>query len=163
MRPPLLHAAAGLLACGIPATAAAQAAAPAQAIVALPDAVTWMSAPPILPPGATVAILEGDPAKPGPFTMRLRMPDGYRIAPHFHAALEHVTVLSGSFLVGMGGKWDAAALKSLPVGSFGVIPPGMQHFAQARGETVIQLHGIGPWGLTYVNPADAPGQAGGSR
>jgi quercetin dioxygenase-like cupin family protein len=128
----------------------------AKAIVVLPDAVQWGPAPASLPAGAKVAVLEGDPSKPGAFTMRLSLPDGYRIAPHFHPADEHVTVLSGSFQVGMGETFDAAKLTTLPAGTFGMIPAGMRHFAQAKGATTLQLHGIGPWKLTYVNPADQP-------
>jgi quercetin dioxygenase-like cupin family protein len=126
------------------------------AIVLLPDRITWGPAPTILPPGAEVAVLEGDPAKPGPFTMRLRVSDGYRIPAHFHPAVEHVTVIAGTFRVGMGDRFDAGKLTDLPVGTFAALEPGVRHFAQARGATVIQLHGIGPWSLTYVNPADDP-------
>jgi quercetin dioxygenase-like cupin family protein len=87
--------------------------------------------------------------------MRLSMP-GYRIPPHFHHADEHVTVISGAFQVGMGGTFDEGKLSTLPPGTFGVIPTGMRHFARADKPTVVQLHGIGPWELTYVNPADQP-------
>jgi quercetin dioxygenase-like cupin family protein len=88
--------------------------------------------------------------------MRLWMPNGYTIPPHFHPADEHVTVVEGTFLVGMGGTLDASKFTPLAVGSFGMLPPGMQHYARAKGTTVIQLHGIGPWTLTYVNPSDDP-------
>lgn len=113
-------------------------------------------APAILPPGATLAVLEGDPTRAGTYTMRLAMPDGYTIPPHSHPADEHVTVVEGTFLVGMGGTLDPAKFTALRAGSFGMLPPGMQHFARARGRTVIQLHGTGPWSLTYVNAADDP-------
>ena len=128
----------------------------AKAIVAFPDKMTWGPAPTILPAGAKLSVLEGDPTKAGPYTMRLSMPDGYRIPPHFHPGTEHVTVVEGTFLVGMGGKFDAAKLTSLPVGTFAALDRGMQHFAEAKGTTVIQLHGTGPWSLNYVNPADTP-------
>jgi quercetin dioxygenase-like cupin family protein len=126
------------------------------AIIVAGGTENWMAGPPSLPPGARLAVLEGDPAQPGPFTMRVSLPDGYTIPPHFHPGPEHVTVLKGTFLVGMGEKFDAAALKPLPAGSFGALPPGMRHFARAKGATLLQLHGVGPWGLTYVNPADDP-------
>ena len=113
-------------------------------------------APEILPPGATLAVLEGNPMHPGTYTMRLAMPNGYTIPPHFHPSDEHVTVVKGTFLVGMGATIDASKFVALPAGSFGMLPPGMQHYARARGVTVIQLHGTGPWSLTYVNPADDP-------
>jgi hypothetical protein len=128
----------------------------AKAIVALPDKMTWGPAPTSLPAGAKLSVLEGDPMKAGPYTMRLSMPDGYRIPPHFHPGIEHVTVVEGTFLVGMGGKFDSAKLAPLPTGTFAALQPGMQHFAEAKGTTVIQLHGTGPWSLTYVNPADTP-------
>jgi quercetin dioxygenase-like cupin family protein len=91
--------------------------------------------------------------------MRLAMPAGYRIPPHFHQADEHVTVISGAFQVGTGETFDESKLTTLPPGTFGVIPLGMRHFARADQATVIQLRGMGPWGLTYVNPADQPNAA----
>ena len=127
-----------------------------KAVVVTPDATKWGPAPAMLPAGAKLAVLDGDPTKPGLFTMRLSMPDGYRIPPHFHPVDEHVTVVSGKFQVGMGDSFDGAKLSTLPAGSFGMIPAGMRHFAQAKGATVLQLHGTGPWKLTYVNPADQP-------
>ena len=130
------------------------------AIVVRPDKITWAAVPPILPRGAELAVVEGDPSKAGPFTMRLRMKDGYRIPPHFHPVTEHVTVISGTFRVGMGDNFDAAALGDLPTGTFAALAPGVRHFAQAKGETVIQLHGVGPWSLTYVNAADDPRKQG---
>lgn len=126
------------------------------AIVARPDSIAWSAGPVSLPAGARAAVIEGDPSKPGLFTLRLSMPEGYRIPPHFHPADEHVTVISGSFQVGMGDRFDETRLITLDAGSFGMLPTGMHHFARARVATVIQLHGIGPWSLTYVNPADDP-------
>jgi quercetin dioxygenase-like cupin family protein len=121
-----------------------------------PDQLAWAPAPSILPTGAELAVLEGNPTKSGEFTMRLKMPDGYKIPPHFHPRTEHVTLISGSFLVGMGDTFDESKLGELPVGTFAWIKPGTHHFAMAKGETVIQLHGNGPWSLTYVNPTDDP-------
>lgn len=128
------------------------------AIVALPDQVTWGPAPPALPPGAKVAVLEGNPSEAGPFTMRVLLPSGYRIPPHYHPVVEHVTVVKGTFKVGMGDKYDPSALTPLPTGAFAALQPGTRHFAEAQGETIVQLHGVGPWGLIYVNPADDPRQ-----
>lgn len=124
--------------------------------IALPDQVTWGAAPAVLPAGAKLAVLEGDPTKSGAYTMRLFMPNGYRIPPHFHAGVEHVTVVSGALMVGMGETFDEAQMKTLPAGTFAAIPVGMHHYAKAQGETVLQLHGIGPWRLTYVHNADDP-------
>jgi quercetin dioxygenase-like cupin family protein len=144
----------------LPAAMAAAQGAPSQgaphAIIVLPDQVTWKPAPASLPAGAQLAVIEGNPKEAGPFTMRLSLPNGYRIAPHYHPAIEHVTVMKGTFRVGMGDKFDAAALTSLPVGTFAALEPGTRHFAQAEGETIVQVHGVGPWGLVYVNPADDP-------
>jgi quercetin dioxygenase-like cupin family protein len=125
-------------------------------IVFTPSTMSWAAAPPSLPPGAQAAVLEGDPSKAGPFTLRIKMPDGYRIAPHYHPADEHVTVLQGALMMGMGEKMDMAAARELPAGSFGMMPAGVRHFASTKGETILQLHGIGPWGITYVNAADDP-------
>jgi quercetin dioxygenase-like cupin family protein len=136
------------------ATAAAQDT--SHAVIALPDKLTWGPAPPALPPGARLAVLEGNPSEAGPFTMRVLLPAGYRIPPHYHAAVEHVTVLKGTFKVGMGERYDPSAMTSLPAGTFAALQPGVRHFAEAQGETIVQLHGMGPWGLTYVNPADDP-------
>lgn len=118
--------------------------------------LTWRDGPPSLPPGAKIAVLEGDPAKPGPFTFRLKVPSGYRVPPHFHPVIEHVTVVSGAFSIGQGDRWDDSKLVRLDAGDFIHMPPGSRHFALATGETVIQLHSTGPWGITYVNPEDDP-------
>jgi quercetin dioxygenase-like cupin family protein len=127
-----------------------------KATIVLPDAIVWGPAPAALPPGATASVLEGDPTKPQVFTMRLRLPDGYKIPPHLHAAMEHVTVVSGTLKVGMGDRFDEGQMTTLPAGAFGAIPPKMHHFALAQGETVLQLHGTGPWGITYLNKTDDP-------
>lgn len=117
---------------------------------------TWGPAPPSLPPGATLAVLQGDPGQPAMFTIRLEMPDGYKIAPHFHPTDEHITVLEGTFLIGMGDKLDAAHATALAPGGFATAKAQQHHFAIARGRTVVQVHAMGPFVLTYVNPADDP-------
>ena len=121
-----------------------------------PDRIKWQDGPASLPPGAKFAVLEGDPAKEGFFTIRISMPDGYKIPPHTHPKVEHVTVISGTFNFGMGDKFERAKTRPMPAGSFGFWPIGMKHFAYTEGETVLQLHGKGPWTITYVNPADDP-------
>ncbi|MCI0595615.1 MAG: cupin domain-containing protein [candidate division Zixibacteria bacterium] len=123
----------------------------------------WADAPPSLPPGAKLAVLEGDPAQPGPFTMRIKAPAGYKVPPHWHPADEHVTVISGSFFMGLGDKFDEKAMKELTPGGFAVMATGTRHFAMTKKETVVQVHGIGPWGINYVNPADDPRQAKASK
>jgi quercetin dioxygenase-like cupin family protein len=128
------------------------------AVIVMPDQVNWSPGPPALPPGAKAAVLEGDPKQAGPFTMRLSFPDGYRIPPHSHPAVERVTVMEGTFRVGMGDKFDASAMTALPAGTFAALEPDTRHFAQAKGKTIVQLNGVGPWKVNYVNPADDPRQ-----
>ena len=125
-------------------------------IVEVPGAIEWSPGPASLPPGARVAVLEGDPSQPGPFTMRLWMPAGYRIPPHFHPTDERVTVVSGSFWVGMGESFDTRAGTELPAGAYVALAPGAAHFAWTTEESVVQLNNIGPWSLTYVNEGDDP-------
>jgi quercetin dioxygenase-like cupin family protein len=128
-------------------------------ILVTPTEITWTDAPPVLPAGAKMAVIEGNPTEPGLFTMRVKFPSGYRIQPHWHPADEHVTVLSGNFRMGLGEKFDEKALHDLPAGGFAVMAKGTRHFAQTKGATIIQVHAMGPWGLHYVNPADDPRQA----
>ncbi len=118
--------------------------------------LVWRDGPPSLPRGARIAVLEGDPAQPGPFTFRLKIPAGYRIPPHFHPVIEHVTVISGAFSIGQGERWEDSKLVRLNAGDFIHMPPGSRHFALANSETEVQLHSTGPWGITYVNPQDDP-------
>jgi mannose-6-phosphate isomerase-like protein (cupin superfamily) len=122
----------------------------------LPAELQWSAGPASLPAGAQVALLEGNPAEPGPFTLRLRLPDDYRIAPHWHPGIEHVTVLSGAFVVGRGERISDHPAKEVTEGGFMLMPPQTAHYAHTRGETVLQLHGVGPWAINYVNPADDP-------
>ena len=129
------------------------------AIITQADELKWGAPPPGLPPGAQAAILEGDPAKQGPFTVRLRAPKGYRIMPHFHPGVEHVTVISGAMRIGMGDHFDEAQTTPVKAGGFFAMPRGHHHFAAVTEESTIQLHGIGPWGITYVDPSDDPRRA----
>src|SRR5262245_7474263 len=124
-----------------------------------PNSMKWSDAPPVLPRGAKVAVLEGDPAKEGPFVMRIKLPDGYRISPHTHPKTERVTVISGTFFVGEGAKFDPKKGHPMTAGTFGTWPAGMKHFVWTEGETIIQIHGIGPWTLEYVNSRDDPRNA----
>jgi mannose-6-phosphate isomerase-like protein (cupin superfamily) len=122
-----------------------------------PDQVKYGPAPPFLQPGAQLAVLEGDPmAASGDFTVRLKMPDGYKIAPHTHPNRENVTVLSGTLKVGMGDQFDATKMMSFGAGSFAYLDPSMHHYAAASGETVIQIHGMSPLKVNYINPANDP-------
>jgi len=121
-----------------------------------PAEIKWVDAPPSLPKGAKVAVLEGDLSSPGPFTMRVKAPAGFKIPPHWHPGIEHVTVISGSFFMGLGDTWDESKAHELTPGSFSYMAAGTRHFAWTKKETVLQVHGVGPWGITYVNPSDDP-------
>ncbi len=121
-----------------------------------PDGLKWKPGPPSLPKGAQIAVLEGDPSQEGMFVFRVKVPDGYRIPPHTHPKMERVTVIAGTFNIGMGDKFDEKALKPMPAGTYGYWDAGMKHFVQTQGETIAQFHGMGPWKIEYVNPADDP-------
>ena len=122
-----------------------------------PDAIQWGPAPPFVPAGAQLAVLEGNPlASSGDYTVRMKMPDGYRVAPHWHPQRENVTVLSGTLKVGMGDRFDAGSMASFPAGSFAYLDPDMHHYAMAEGDVVIQIHGTAPVQFNYVNPGDDP-------
>jgi quercetin dioxygenase-like cupin family protein len=124
-----------------------------------PDAVKWGPAPPSLPKGAMIAVLSGDPSKDGPYVLRLKMPTDYKIPAHHHPTTENVTVLSGSFHAGMGDKLDADKGQTFAPGGFVSLPAGMNHYAWATAETVVQVHGDGPFAIVYVNAADDPSKA----
>jgi len=125
-------------------------------LLVTPDDLRWVDGPPSLPPGCQAAVLEGDPAKEGPFVIRLKLPAGYRVMPHTHPSDERVTIISGTMYFGMGGKFDEGATKAMPAGSYGRTAAGKKHFAFTREGAIIQVHGAGPWAINYVNPADDP-------
>jgi hypothetical protein len=129
---------------------------PGRPVIYAPEDIEWRAGPGSFQPGAEFAVLEGDPGQPGVFTMQIRMPDGFVIAPHWHPGVERVTVLSGVFHLGHGDTLDRQAAQRLPAGSHFSLPPEMRHFAFTEGETVVQLSSVGPWEITYVNPADDP-------
>lgn len=122
-----------------------------------PDTIPWGQAPPVVQPGAKFAVLEGDPTgSSGDYTIRLKMPDGFRIAPHWHPLRENVTIISGTFKVGMGDTFEADKMKAFPAGSFAFLDPEMHHYAMASGETIVQVHGQAPFQFNYVHPEDDP-------
>jgi quercetin dioxygenase-like cupin family protein len=125
------------------------------AIVGVSD-IKWSAAPPSIPAGAQATVLYGNPGKEGLFVLRLKLPKGYALAPHTHPKPEIVTVISGTFRLGMGDTADQSKTQPLGAGSFLAMPPGMAHFAFTDEETVIQLNSTGPWTLTYLNPDDDP-------
>lgn len=116
----------------------------------------WGPAPAVFPAGVRMAVLQGDPSQPGYFTVRLELPAGTRVYPHFHPTDEYLTVISGTFLVGMGDTLSTAKASVMPAGAFGTVAANMHHYAIARGKTVVQVSAMGPFVLTYVNPKDQP-------
>jgi uncharacterized RmlC-like cupin family protein len=123
--------------------------------IMLPKELKWADAPSV-GREAKIAVIEGPLNQAVPFTFRLRMPANTRIAPHLHPAYERVTVLSGTLHFAHGDSFDAAKTVALTPGSVAIMPPGAPMFGYTTEETVIQLHGTGPWGLQYLNPADDP-------
>ena len=124
-----------------------------------PSDLKWGEMPPGLPSGAKMAVLNGDPTQAGAFTVRMRAPAGYTIAPHNHPTMERLTVISGAFLIGMGDKFNAAAMQKLGPGGYVALPSGMGHFAKTTSETIVQIDSEGPFQINYVNPADDPSAA----
>jgi hypothetical protein len=120
------------------------------------DQVQWNPAPPILPPGAQLAVLEGNPGAKGPIVMRLKFPADYVVPPHWHSMAERITVISGTFNIGDGDAVDRKASKSLTAGGFLSLPAKMHHYAWVKAPTVVQINLEGPFDLFYVNPADDP-------
>jgi len=116
----------------------------------------WGDAPPSLPAGAKMVVLQGDPGKAGMYTIRLKAPDGYKVAAHWHPMAEHLTVISGAFNLGTGDKLDEAKTTAMQAGAFGSMPAKMHHYAWCKGETEVQVSGMGPFQLFYVDPADDP-------
>ena len=116
----------------------------------------WGSAPPVFPKGAQIAIVSGDPFKVGPFVVRIKVPKGYKLPAHNHPTAEYITVISGRFHMGTGDKIDLKRGFELRQGGFGEVPAKMNHYAWATAETIVQVHGQGPFALTYVNPEDDP-------
>jgi quercetin dioxygenase-like cupin family protein len=132
--------------------------------VVRPDTIEWGPAPPVLPPGSRVAILVGDPSQPSvPYVLRAKLPDGYKIPPHWHPTDENITVLQGTLLIGMGERFDPTVMEEMSASSFVCMPKAMRHFATAKGETIIQVHGLGPFDFNYVNPADDPRKKEGKK
>jgi quercetin dioxygenase-like cupin family protein len=129
---------------------------PADHIMVMAADIKWGPTPSGLPPGSEAAVLEGNPAVAGLFTMRAKIPAGYKIMPHSHPADEHITVLEGTCYMGRGDKYDEMSATEMPVGAFAVMKAGTRHYFYTKTPCVIQLHGMGPWGITYVNPADDP-------
>jgi quercetin dioxygenase-like cupin family protein len=133
-------------------TAAAQA---PMHIMVTPGDLKWTDVP-SLPAGAKLAVIEGPLNEAVPFTMRIKLPATYQIPAHWHPAIEHVTVISGTVNMGLGDKLDRSKTKALSEGGVAIMQPKTNHFLWTDKEAVVQVHGVGPWGINYVNPADDP-------
>lgn len=127
-----------------------------QGTVVQSEDTKWGPASPALPTGAQQAVLVGDPTKEGGYVVRVKFPAGYKVAPHIHPNDENVTVISGMFHIGFGDKFDESKGQAVKPGGYSQAPKGVPHFAWASQDTVIQLHGVGPGGINYVNTADDP-------
>ncbi len=122
-----------------------------------PADLKWGEVPPGLPAGGKMAVLDGDPTQAGSFTVRLKAPAGYKVMPHTHPTAERLTVISGSFKVGMGEKFDESSMQVMTPGCYIVLPSGMAHFAKVTREgSIVQIDSEGPFQINYVNPADDP-------
>ena len=150
----------GRIALATAALAAVFAAAPAQSmdeqILVNKKDLKWGAAPPVLPKGAKVAVLYGDPFKPGPYTMRLSVPANYKIAPHWHSLTENLTIISGTLYIGMGDKAVAKQARALAAGGYHYLPAKAHHFAFTKAATVIQIAGDGPFDINYLDAKDNP-------
>ena len=123
-----------------------------------PEEMQWEPGPAVLPAGIQGAVLYGDPTKDGLFSMRFKLPKGYRVAPHTLSKVGLFTVISGTFRIGMGEKADPSKAKAMPSGSFIAMAPGTVHFAGVDEDTVVQLNSTGPWAVNYIDPKDDPRQ-----
>jgi quercetin dioxygenase-like cupin family protein len=130
-----------------------------QHVISPPSEAHWGPAPPLLPAGAQIAVLPGDPTAAGPSTVRLRFPGNYRIPAHSHPVDEYVIVTSGTLYIGMGDTLDTKVGKELTTGGFALLPAGMNHFAYTKTGATVVLSGVGPVGFKYVNPGDDPRNA----
>jgi len=128
---------------------------PSQAFIT-PKELKWVPAPPSLPKGATIAVLQGDPSKPGPFVMRIQTPGGYKVSPHWHSQDEYLTVISGTLFIGIGDRYEPSTARGLGPGGFHFLPARTHHYTYAKKPTVVQVNGNGPFDITYINPADDP-------
>jgi anti-sigma factor ChrR (cupin superfamily) len=121
----------------------------------MPDQLQWKDVP-ALGPGIKLALIEGPMNEAVPFIVRIKFPAGAKVPPHWHPAIEHVTVMSGTFNIGVGDTFDDSKVMQFPTGSVTIMQPKTTHFAFFREETILQVHGVGPWEVIYVNPADDP-------
>jgi quercetin dioxygenase-like cupin family protein len=124
-----------------------------------PKDIKWGPVPPSMPKGAKIAVLQGDPGKPGVFVIRLMVPPGYKVPPHWHTQDESITVISGTLLFGTGDKVDAKSAHTLTAGGYHYLTGKDHHYVVAKTTAVIQVSGSGPFDVTYINAADDPQKA----
>ena len=128
---------------------------PGEHSMVTPDQLQWKDAAG-LPPGTQLTVIEGPMNEAVPFTVRIKFPAGTTVPAHWHPAIEHVTVMSGTLNMGVGDKLDESKAMRLPAGSISIMQPKTTHFGFFNEETIVQIHGVGPWAINYVNPADDP-------
>ena len=145
----------GVKASGVAVAAVTPAEAVPPPTLVSPRAIKWVPFP-LGGRGVTAAVLSGDVDKPGTFVLRIKSPAGTKVPPHWHPGDEHLTIVSGTFAVGMGDVFNARTLKGMPAGSYALVPRAMRHFAFSKTETVVQVHGLGPFQINFVNPANDP-------
>jgi hypothetical protein len=161
----VIAAAVGAALIALPAWAADKAAdkgaapAPAMVMYMNPSEIKWGDAPPVLPKGAKMAVLSGDPGKAGPFVARLQVPASYKIPPHYHSTDEDLTVISGSFHLGEGDKMETKGAHEMKAGGFHHLPAKTHHYAFAKGPSVVQINAMGPFDIVYIDPKDDPSKA----
>ncbi len=129
---------------------------PSSHVIVKPASITWGDPPPSLPPGSKIAVIVGDPSQPGPFVIRAQVPAGYKVMPHWHPGDENLTILSGTVALGMGDTWDEAKMQTAESGGYVAMPAQMHHFFLAKTASTFQVHGMGPFTVNYINPADDP-------
>lgn len=120
------------------------------------SSVKWGDGPPSLPKGAKIAVIAGDPSSAGPFVIRAQVPAGYKVPPHWHPGDENLTILSGTVALGMGDTFEEAKMQSVGVGGYAALPAQMHHYFMAKSAATFQVHGMGPFVVNYINPADDP-------
>jgi quercetin dioxygenase-like cupin family protein len=119
-----------------------------------PSELTWNDLPSL--PGVKIAVVEGPLNQAVPITFRLKFPANFKVPPHWHPGIEHITIISGTLHMGIGSAFDTSKTRALKAGSISIMQPGMHHYVWTDEETIGQVHSIGPWSVNYVNPADDP-------
>jgi quercetin dioxygenase-like cupin family protein len=123
-------------------------------IMLAPSELTWTDLPSL--PGVKIAVIEGPLNQAVPIMFRLKFPANFKVAPHWHPGIEHITIISGTLHMGLGSVFDASKTRALTPGSISIMQPGTNHFVWTDEETIGQVHSIGPWAVNYVNPGDDP-------